>query len=70
MSFRIKKKAHQTKWHHETIKILNQLEALEKKVKQPHLPIRGPHWGRLENRPGKLKQSIQPEERAKEPPNG
>ena len=46
LSFRIKKKTHQTKWHHETIKILNQWEALEKKVKQPHLPIRGPHWGR------------------------
>ena len=71
LSFRIKKKTHQTKQHHhETIKILSQWEALEKKVKQHHLPIRGPHWERHWTRPGKLKQSIQPEERAQEPHNG
>ena len=69
-SFSIKKKTHQTKQHH---------------MKQSRSPANGkPQRKRSNNinyqsedrignatwtRPGKLKQSIQPEERAQEPPN-
>ena len=43
---------------YETIKILSQWEALEKKVKQHHLPIRGPHWER-HWRPGPVNSNNQ-----------
>ena len=43
---------------YETIKIPSQWEALEKKVKQHHLPIRGPHWERYW-RPGPVNSNNQ-----------
>ena len=54
----------------EQSRTLNQSEALEKNAKQLYQPMRKSLETPLKDRAGKLKQSTQPEEIAKEPPNG
>ena len=54
----------------EQSRALNESEALEKNAKQLYQPMRKSLETPLKDRAGKLEQSIQPEEIAKEPPNG